>query len=107
MFGYVNTKERTEYEIFPPLQKDPENLPKVLNMPFMGSEGAFVKRTGAHMTLSEFQNHRLKYLTAEQRAVIIKTKEHNHAHTSVGAGRKYAERLRGSPRRQHRPGKAA
>lgn len=92
MFGYVNTKEETQYEIFPPPQKDPEKLPKVLNMPFMGSEGAFVKRTGVHMTLSEFLNYRLKYLTPEQRAVIIKTKARKDVQPpSVEAGRTYAE----------------
>lgn len=92
MFGYVNTKEKTQYEIFPPLQKHPEKLPKVLNMPFMGSDGAFVKKTGAQMTLGEFLDHRLRYLTADQRTAIIKTKGKKEATlTSVDAGRKFAE----------------
>ncbi|WOH82145.1 phage/plasmid primase, P4 family [Bradyrhizobium sp. BEA-2-5] len=63
--------EKVEY--FPkPLSPDPEKLVKGLNMPYFGSEGAAVKRTGAHMTLHEFLRLAERNLTtAERRAAIV------------------------------------
>jgi hypothetical protein len=73
MLGLADTK----VEYFPkPTSSDPSKLVKTLNMPYFGTEGCALKRSGAEMTLHEFlglaEKHRT---TAEQRAAIVATGE--------------------------------
>jgi len=79
-------------EYFPkPTSADPAKLVKGLNMPYFGSEGPALKRTGAEMTLHEFLSFAEKNLTtAEQRAAIIAAgKQKRRETTPQDEGRKH------------------
>jgi putative DNA primase/helicase len=82
-----------DVEYFPRVQ-EPEARPLQLNMPYLGNEGAIIypsSKVAGGMLLDQFLRN-VKLLNAEQRAAIIKTKEHKETKpTSVDAGRTYAE----------------
>ncbi|MCS3521846.1 phage/plasmid primase, P4 family [Bradyrhizobium elkanii] len=87
--------EGKKIEYFPkPLSSDPTKLVKGLNMPYFGSEGLALKRTGAEMTSHEFLGFAEKNLTtAEQRAVIMAASTPKKRRPAPeGEGRRHAEK---------------
>ncbi len=89
LLGYADKDAGIEY--FPRQQKD-DTEPKCLNMPFFRNQDGFINVTGGRMLAEEFVLI-VEFLTDDQRATIIETKEPRKAKpTELEAGRKYAER---------------
>jgi putative DNA primase/helicase len=91
LLGYADKAKEIEY--FPRVQK-PDVEPKCLNMPYLDiSNGftGFINTTGGQIAVDYFLSNCL-FLTDEQRATVIKTKEPRRAKaTSIDAGHQYAE----------------
>ena len=87
LLGYSDKDKKVEH--FPRVQDQDVN-PRQLNMPFLGDNGEFLNETGGAVTVEDFLGL-VCFLTDEQRASIIKTKEPRKSQpTGVDAGRNYA-----------------